>query len=319
MGWFFIILETAMERMSTEQIRKLAYSYYQDRNYQMGNPNEDWNRARNEIIRAGYLDTFLALVCFVVFILCITFLPDTLTPFVVFWGFIFFIILVTIYTSIRPIVFERLFRFLHAIFISLLAAVPAFTFSFQYWPELNIVDVQNIRPYDLRSENIKGNRISYIPNTAVVKIKNSSSAVVRDVEIRYWLVMKSEKQEDQCTLTYSTSDEKFGFGPQEEKSFEFDFGPLKDKDLEKMETHFIHLIAQVRYRPLLFPFKEQKRWQVFYYSNAEGHWVTQRKNHWQQFATWYQELDRATSSSQLSLLVCKIQEKQIETQVPAKL
>lgn len=319
MSWFLKFLERAIEGMSREQIKKLAYSYYEDRNYQMGNPNEDWNRARNEIIRASFWDTIFVVVYFVVFILCIKFLPDILMPFVVFWGFILLIVLVTIYTSIKPIVFERLFRFLRAIFLSLLAALPAFTFSFQYWPELNIVEVSNIRPYSLRPENIKGDKISHIPNTAVVAINNSSSAVVRNAEIRYWLVMKSDEQEDPCTLAYSASDEKFGFGPQEERSFEFNFGPLKDKELEKTQTHAIHLIAQVRYLPLLFPFREQKRWQVFYYSNAEGHWVTQRKNHWQQFATWYQELDKAKSSSQPSLLVCKIQEKQIETQAPVKL
>ncbi|OGW90470.1 MAG: hypothetical protein A3G33_00105 [Omnitrophica bacterium RIFCSPLOWO2_12_FULL_44_17] len=303
-----------IEGMSKEQIKKLAYSYYEDRNYQMGNSEEDWNRAKKEVLEASCVDISIFFLLFVGFILCTVFLPAILMPLVIFWGVVFFIVFVTFYTSVKKIVFERLFRFLRATFISLLAAVPAFTFSFQYWPELNIVQVENVRSLGLRPENIKNSKVSHIPDAAAVMIKNSSSAVVRDAEIRYWLVMKSDEKQDQCTLTYSTANEKFSFGPEEERSFEFDFGTLKNKALEKTQTHAIHLIVEVRYRPLLFPFKGQRRWQVFYYSNAEGHWVTQRKDHWKEFNSWYQELKQASAYSKLSLPVCIAEEK--ETQSP---
>ena len=279
-----------------QNIEALARSYYLEEGLKEGRALDHWVRAEKKVEAAWRRDQIVVwcwLIFFVIGVVIGAHFGYLLES--VFWISVATVIGVTFYVWRMEVVRDDLFAVLRATFMSLLAVIPVFTFSFQYWPTFKI-DHDDPKTFFSCSQTNDGNPL--LPSKASFHIKNQSNAVVRNAQVRYWFVMK--EQQDQavpCTLDYSASKENFSFGPQEERAFLFSFGKascLPRSNQTVMPLHHLHLIVQLRYRPFLFPFVEQKIWSAFHYAPDENLWSIKRKDdrYWKNnFEQWYKWLD----------------------------
>ncbi len=272
----------AQKGKKKEQIEKQAYARYLERGCEQGKDREDWDAAEREVANVWRRDSAIISILIVVFLAALFLTSKTLFPLVMFWGLLAWVLFVTAYTSLMPLVHEPLFRGLRAFFMSMVAVVPALTFVFQYWPMPIIETVENVETAAKEKSTAPNSYV--IPKIAGFQIDNKSDGGIDRAQVRYALIMQAQDESGgvnapkPCALSYSTSSENFSIGPKSARGFEFDFGMAKGRTARDVPLHHVHLIAYLKYWPLLLPLPAQERQEVFYYAPVEGRWTLQRQD-----------------------------------------